>query len=63
MDSKVKYFTALIFALLFPGACTTAEQSSQVDCKPISVKIQRVESTSYQIPVRVTGLSGLPPLR
>ncbi len=58
MDSKVKYSAVLIVALLFPGACTTPEQSSQVDSNPISVKIQRVESMSYQIPVRVTGLLG-----
>ncbi len=44
--------------LIILGACTSPDQSRQVESKPMNVKIQRVETINYQVPVRVTGVLG-----
>lgn len=47
-----------VFFAAFLGACSNPDQNRQVDNKPIPVEIQRVETKTYQIPVRVTGVLG-----
>lgn len=58
MDLKIKDMAVLLLTLIFLGACTTPDQSRQIDSKTLSVKIQRVEAMNYQVPVRVTGILG-----
>ncbi|MFO7670002.1 MAG: efflux RND transporter periplasmic adaptor subunit [Bacteroidales bacterium] len=58
MNLKAKHIFSLVAWLIFLGGCTTPEKERQVDPIPMSVKIQRVEKMTYQIPVRVTGFLG-----
>lgn len=58
MNPKSKLFLCLLALLIFSGGCSNPEEDRQVDSKPMSVKIQRVEEMTYQIPVRVTGFLG-----
>jgi len=48
--------TVAVALLLCFGACTGPEQKSQVEPQVIPVEIQQVESRTYQIPVKLTGL-------
>ena len=42
--------------LLFSGACNNPDQARKVEPAPIPVKIQKVESLTYLVPVKVSGL-------
>ena len=48
--------TAKVALLLCIVACTGPEQKSQVESQIIPVEIQRVESRTYKVPVKLTGL-------
>lgn len=56
MNSIIKIRPVLFISLLVLVACKGPEVDHTKDSKPISVIIEKVEATSYQVPVRVSGI-------
>ena len=56
MSTRVIRKTAGLALLLCFGACTGPEQKREVESQVIPVEIQQVESKTYQVPVKLTGL-------
>ena len=56
MNARGKHITVAVALLLWFGACSGPEQKSQVESRVVPVEIQEVESKTYKVPVKLTGL-------